>query len=54
MESRRIIYGGDSERYDDWELSYDGFDNSKEGYFMIGETGSGILLMVPRTRESLC
>ena len=53
-ESRRIIYGGASGRSDDWELLSYGFDNGKEVYCMIDETGSRILLMVPQTIESLC
>ena len=52
-ESRRITYGGDSESSDYWDLSYDGFDNGEAKDFMIVETGSGILSMVPQTRESL-
>ena len=53
-ESRIIKYGGDSRSSDDWELLSDRFDNCEVADFMIVETGSGILLMVPRTRKSLC
>ena len=41
-----MTYGGDSGSSDDWELSSDGFDNSEAAYFIIDETGSGILFMV--------
>ena len=44
--SRIITYGGDSGSSDDWELLSDGFDNSEAEYFIIAETGSGILFMV--------
>ena len=53
LESRRITYGGESGGYDDWYLSSNGFDNGEAKDFMIVETGSGILSMVPQTRESL-
>ena len=40
-------YWGDSVSSDNWELSSDWFDKGVAEYFMIVETGSGILLMVP-------
>ena len=45
-ESRRMTYGGDSGSSDDWEISSDVFDNIEAAYFIIAETGSGILFMV--------
>ena len=53
-ESRRIAYGVEYVSSDYWELLSDWFDNVKVADFMIVETGSGILLMVPQTSESLC
>ena len=53
-ESIRITYGGDSGSSNDWELSYDWFNKGKPSDFMIVETGSVILLMVPQTRKYLC
>ena len=54
LESRRITYGGDSGSSDDWGLSSDWCNNDEAEYFIIVETGGGILFMVPQTRESLC
>ena len=51
-ESSSITYGGESISSDYWELSSDEFDNDEAADFIIVETGSGILLMVPQTRES--
>ena len=42
-----MTYGGDSGSSDDWELPSDWSDNGESPDFMIVETGSGILLMVP-------
>ena len=53
-ESRIMTYGGDSRSSDDWDLLSDWSDNVEAAGFMIVETGSGILLMVPSTRKSLC
>ena len=47
-----ITYGGDSGSFDYWKLLYDWFDNVEASDFVIVDTGSGILLMVPQTRES--
>ena len=49
-----MTYGGDSRSSDDWDLLSDWSDNVEAAGFMIVETGSGILLMVPQTSESLC
>ena len=53
-ESRRMTYGGEFGSSDDMKLSSDWFGNGEASDFMIFETGSGILLMAPRTRKSLC
>ena len=42
-----MTYGGESGSSDDWELSSDWFDNGEAEGFIIVDTGSGILLMVP-------
>ena len=48
LEYRRITYGGDSGSHVNMELSSDWFGNSEAEHFRISDTGSGILLMVPR------
>ena len=53
-ESGEMAYGGDYVSYDDWEISSDWFDNGEVEDFIIFETGSEILLMVPQTRKSIC
>ena len=53
-ESRRMTYVSGSGSSDDWELSSDWSDNGELEDFTIFETGSGILLVMPRTIESLC
>ena len=53
-QSKRITYGGDSGSSDCWGLLSDWFDKSEAAYFMILDTGSGILLMVSQTSESSC
>ena len=53
-ESRRMTYGGEFGSSDDMKLSSDWFGNGEASDFMIFETGSGILLMVPRASTSLC
>ena len=47
-----MTYGGDYGSSDDWKLSYDWFDNGEAADFMIVDTVSGILLIVPQTSES--
>ena len=49
-----MTYEGDSGSSDDWELLSDWFDKGEAADFMIVETGSGILLMVPLTRKYSC
>ena len=44
-----MTYGGDSRSSDYWDLSSDGFDNGEAEYFIIVETGSGILSMLHQT-----
>ena len=46
-ESRRVIYGGESGIFNDRELSSEVLDGGDAEYWMIGDTGSGIFLMVP-------
>ena len=46
-ESRRMSYGVESGSSDDMELSSDWFGNGEAADFIIVETGSGILLIVP-------
>ena len=45
-ESRRITHGGDSGSSDYMELLSDWFVIVEAAYFMIFETGSGILVVV--------
>ena len=52
LDSSIITYGGDSGSSYYWELSSGWFDNGEAVYFMIVDTGSGILLIVPQTRKS--
>ena len=40
-------YGGDSGSYVDMELSSNWFGGGDAAHFRIGDTGSGMLLMVP-------
>ena len=47
-------YGGDYGSSDYWELLYDWFDKGELAGFMIFETGSGLLLMVPLFSEPSC
>ena len=49
-----MTYSGDSGSYDDMELLSDWFGNVEAADFIIVETGSGILLMVPRVSASVC
>ena len=42
-----MTYGGDSGSYNGWKLLSDWSDNGEVADFMIVETGSGILLIVP-------
>ena len=49
-----MTYVSGSGSSDDWELSSDWSDNGELEDFTIFETGSGILLVMPRTIESLC
>ena len=42
-----MAYGGDSGSSDDMELLSDWFGNGEAEDFMIVDTGSGMLLMVP-------
>ena len=53
-ESRIITNGGDSGSSDDWELLSYWFDKVEVADFMIFETRSGILLMVPQTIKYSC
>ena len=53
-ESRIITYGGDSGSSVDMEMLSDSFGNGEAARFRIGDTGSGILLMVPRSSASFC
>ena len=54
LESRRMTYDGDSGSFLDMELSSDWFGDGDAANFRIGDTGSGILLMVPRDSTLLC
>ena len=47
-----MTYVGDSGSYDDIELLSKWFGNGEASGFMIVETGSGMLLMVPRACAS--
>ena len=49
-----MTYGGDSGSSDDWQMFSDWFDKGEAADFIIFDTGSGTLLMMPRTRESSC
>ena len=51
-ESSRMTYWGDSGGSDYWGLLSDWFDNGEAADFMIVDTVSGILLIVPQTSES--
>ena len=49
-----MAYGGDSGNSDDMKLLSNWFGNGKVEDFFIVETGSGILMIVPRASTSLC
>ena len=53
-DSRRITYGGDSCVSDSMESLSEGSVYGDAAHLMIGDTGMGILLMVPRAGESSC
>ena len=49
-----MTYGGDSGCSVEMELYSDWFGDSEAAHFRIGDNGSGMLLMVPRSSSSLC
>ena len=54
LESRRIIYRGDSCISDEMEPLLDCSVDGDSANFSIGETGIGMFLMVPQAGASSC
>ena len=53
-ESRKITYGGDFFSSDVMQSCSTGSVDGDAGFFSIGDTGMGILLMVPQAGLLLC
>ena len=49
-DPRRVVYGVELDVSEENKVLYESFEVDDAAYWRIRDTGSGILLMVPRTR----